>query len=118
VRSNPAPFLSSIRPPVAISSAPSFVPGAGSRSSPTFNAPAALHTSPSTGALRQETSLQPPALAKYLMQRKSMPAIGLPPPAPPPDMPLPAPPNMPLPAPPPNAPLPAPPAFARKSLAV
>lgn len=119
VRSNPAPFLSSIRPPVAISSAPSFVPGAGVRSSPTLNAPAVLHTSPSTGALRQEPSLQPPALAKYLMQRKSMPAIGLPPPAPPPDMPLPAPPpNMPLPAPPPNAPLPAPPAFARKSLAV
>lgn len=125
VRSDPAPFLSSIRPSpsVAISSTPSFTPGTGRRSPPSFNlnhAPTILHSSPSTGALRQEASLKAPLPAKHLLQRKSMPAMGLPPPAPPPDMPLPAPPpNMPLPAPPPNMPLPAPPTFAtRQSLAV
>ncbi|KAF2998967.1 hypothetical protein E8E13_007162 [Curvularia kusanoi] len=130
VSSDRAPFLSSIRPPVTISSTPSFVPGSGRRSPPTLNAPAILHSSPSTGALRQEASLLVPGQAKHLMQRKSMPAMGLPPPAPPPDMPLPAPPpppkmplpapppSMSLPAPPPNTPLPAPPAFARKSVAI
>ena len=119
VRSDPAPFLASIRPSIAISSSPSFVPGAGRRSPSASNAPTVLHSSPSTGALRQDASLQAPAQAKHLMQRKSMPAMGLPPPAPPPDMPLPAPPpNMPLPAPPPNIPLPAPPASAGQGLAV
>ncbi|KAF2629085.1 hypothetical protein BU25DRAFT_420497 [Macroventuria anomochaeta] len=114
IRSDPAPFLSSIRPTIAISSTPSFVPGTCRRSPPAMNASTVLHSSPSTGALRQEASLQAPAQPKYLMQQKSMPAMGLPPPAPPPDMPLPAPPpNMPLLAPPPNMPLPAPPASAR-----
>ncbi|KAJ4406582.1 hypothetical protein N0V91_004525 [Didymella pomorum] len=113
VRSNPAPFLSSIRPAISISSTPSFVPGTGRRSPPNV-----LHSSPSTGALR-EASLQAPSQPKHLMQRKSMPAMGLPPPAPPPDMPLPAPPpSMPLPAPPPTMPLPAPPVAARQTLAV
>ena len=119
VRSDPAPFLSSIRPAIAISSTPSFVPGTGRRSPPGLNAPTVLHSSPSTGALRQQASLQTPAQSKHLMQRKSMPAIGLPPPAPPPDMPLPAPPpTMPLPAPPPSMPLPAPPTSARQSVQV
>ncbi|KAF3039956.1 hypothetical protein E8E12_009086 [Didymella heteroderae] len=114
VRSDPAPFLSSIRPAITISSTPSFVPGTGRRSPPN-----ALHSSPSTGVLRQEASLQAPVPSKHLIQRKSMPAMSLPPPAPPPDMPLPAPPpNMPLPAPPPSMPLPAPPVSARQTLAV
>lgn len=114
VRADPAPFLSSIRPAITISSTPSFVPGTGRRSPPNV-----LHPSPSTGALRQEASLSAPAQSKHLIQRKSMPAMSLPPPAPPPDMPLPAPPpNMPLPAPPPTMPLPAPPVAARPTLAV
>ncbi|KAJ4988481.1 peptidase family m20 m25 m40 protein [Stagonosporopsis vannaccii] len=116
VRADPAPFLASIRPSIAISSTPSFVPGTGRKSPP---AARVLHSSPSTGTLRQETSLQAPTPPKLLMQRKSMPAMGLPPPAPPPDMPLPAPPpNMPLPAPPPTMPLPAPPTNARQSLII
>lgn len=116
VRSDPAPFLSSIRPAITISSTPSFVPGTGRRSPPATHV---LHSSPSTCALRQEASLHAPAQSKHLMQRKSMPAMGLPPPAPPPDMPLPAPPpNMPLPAPPPNMPLPAPPVSPSQTLAV
>ncbi|KAF1923319.1 uncharacterized protein M421DRAFT_328538 [Didymella exigua CBS 183.55] len=116
VRSDHAPFLSSIRPTITISSTPSFVPGTGQRSPP---ATRFLHTSPSIDASREEASLQAPAQSKHLMQRKSLPAMGLPPPAPPPDMPLPAPPpNMPLPAPPPNMPLPAPPVTARQTLAV
>lgn len=116
VRADPAPFLSSIRPSIAISSTPSFVPGTGRKSPP---ATRVLHSSPSTGALRQEASLQAPTPAKHLMQRKSMPAMGLPPPAPPPDMPLPAPPPiMQLPAPPPTMPLPAPPTSARQSVIV
>lgn len=114
VRSDPAPFLSSIRPAITISSTPSFVPGTGRRSPPNV-----LHSSPSTGALRHEASLQAAPQPKHLMQRKSMPAIGLPPPAPPPDMPLPAPPpSIPLPAPPPTMPLPAPPVDAGRTLAV
>ncbi|KAF3051897.1 hypothetical protein E8E11_011329 [Didymella keratinophila] len=114
VRSDPAPFLSSIRPAITISSTPSFVPGTGRRSPPNV-----LHLSPSTGALRQEAAPSAPAQPKHLMQPKSLPAMGLPPPAPPPDMPLPAPPpSMPLPAPPPNMPLPAPPVAARQTLAV
>ncbi|KZM28078.1 uncharacterized protein EKO05_0000869 [Ascochyta rabiei] len=108
IRSDPAPFLSSIRPTIAISSSPSFVPGTGLRSPPGLSANRVLHSSPSTGALRQEASLQTPALSKNLMLRKSMPVLGLPPPAPPPDMPLPAPP--------PNMPLPLPPTSARQSL--
>ncbi|KAH6629659.1 hypothetical protein C7974DRAFT_413434 [Boeremia exigua] len=107
VRSDPAPFLSSIRPAITISSTPSFVPGTGRRSPPAPHP--RLHSSPSTGALR-DAALLPPLQAKHLVQRKSMPAMGLPPPAPPPDMPLPAPPpGLPLPAPPPDMPLPAPP---------
>jgi hypothetical protein len=116
VRSDPAPFLSSIRPAITISSTLSFVPGTGR---PTPPGPRVLHSSPSTGALRQEASLQAPAQSNHLLQRKSMPAMGLPPPAPPPNMPLPAPPpNMPLPALPPNMPLPAPPVSAQQTLAI
>jgi len=119
IRSDPAPFLHSMRPTIAISSTPSFVPGTGRRSPPALHPSTVLHSSPSTGALRQEASLQAPAPSKNLMSRKSMPAMGLPPPAPPPDMPLPAPPpNMPLPAPPPNMPLPPPPTSASQSLLV
>ena len=113
IRSDPTPFLSSIRPTITISSTPSFVHGTG-RKSPATNASTVLHPSPSTGALRESASLQAPVPSKYLMSRKSMPAIGLPPPAPPPDIPLPPPPNMPLPAPPPTTPLPAPPISARQ----
>ncbi|KAJ4309285.1 hypothetical protein N0V94_009004 [Neodidymelliopsis sp. IMI 364377] len=124
IRSDPAPFLSSIRPALAVSSTPSFVPGTGRRASSVTPPPATLastvlHSSPSMGALRQQASLVPPAQTKNLMSRKSMPVIGLPPPAPPPDMPLPAPPpTMPLPAPPPNMPLPPPPASTQRSVAV
>lgn len=119
IRSDPAPFLASMRPTIAISSTPSFVPGTGRRSPPALHPNVVLHSSPSTGALRQEASLQTPAFSKNLMARKSMPAMSLPPPAPPPDMPLPAPPpNMPLPAPPPNMPLPPPPRYARQSFLV
>lgn len=119
IRSDPAPFLHSMRPTIAISSTPSFVPGTGRRSPPALHPSTVLHSSPSTGALRQEASLQAPETSRNLMSRKSMPAMGLLPPVPPPDMPLPAPPpNMPLPALPPNMPLPAPPASARQSLQV
>ncbi|KAF9693410.1 hypothetical protein EKO04_008809 [Ascochyta lentis] len=110
IRSDPAPFLSSIRPTIAISSSPSFVPGTGRRSPPALSTGRVLHSSPSTGALKQEASLQAPTLPKSLVSRKSMPAMGLPPPAPPPDMPLPAPP--------PNMPLPPPPTSARQGLLV
>lgn len=118
VRSDPAPFLSSIRPAITISSTPSFVPGTGRRSPPAMSAMTVLHSSTSTGALRQD-SLHVAAPTNHLAQRKSMPALGLPPPAPPPDIPLPAPPpNMPLPSPPPNMPLPVLPTSARQSLAI
>ncbi len=112
IRSDPAPFLSSMRPALVISSTPSFIPGTGRRGSitppPTTTASAVLQPSPGHSDLRNWGQNLAPS--KNLMARKSMPVISLPPPAPPPDMPLPAPPpNMPLPAPPPNMPLPAPP---------
>ncbi|KAF2744253.1 hypothetical protein M011DRAFT_194944 [Sporormia fimetaria CBS 119925] len=110
IRSDPAPFLSSSRPvpgPVrAISSTPSFIPG--KRSSPNSASP-----QPSTSI----SALRPPVLPHTVSSVRSMPAMGLPPPAPPPTMPLPAPPPLSpptvplpaLPAPPPTIPLPAPP---------
>ncbi|KAH7359834.1 hypothetical protein BKA66DRAFT_224293 [Pyrenochaeta sp. MPI-SDFR-AT-0127] len=131
IRSDPAPFLSSSRPVRAISSTPSFVPGRRSSNAATL-APRPLQSTPSIDTLRQQAlahQTQMQAQQKSVATRKSMSAIGLPPPAPPPNMPLPTlppptmplpslplnmslpsqPPNMPLPPPPPNMPLPAPP---------
>ncbi|KAF2109913.1 hypothetical protein BDV96DRAFT_502015 [Lophiotrema nucula] len=85
VRSDPAPFLSSYRPMRAISSTPSFLPG--KRASSASAASLSIHSSPSVGALRQQAQQQ--AMARGVTPRKSMPVIGLPPPAPPPSMPLP-----------------------------
>ncbi|KAF2279400.1 uncharacterized protein EI97DRAFT_448180 [Westerdykella ornata] len=77
IRSDPAPFLSSSRtnngPVRAISSTPSFVPS--KRAS----------TIAPNSQSQQRLSVVP---------RRSMPAMGLPPPAPPPNMPLPPPPPM------------------------
>ncbi|KAF2265963.1 hypothetical protein CC78DRAFT_169693 [Lojkania enalia] len=96
VRSDPAPFLSSrsfnthIAPVRAISSTPSFVPGNRASMAPT------LHSSPSVGVLRGQGAIR--GEIKGVTPRRSMPAMGLPPPAPPPNMPLPPPPpNMALP---------------------
>lgn len=141
IRSDPAPFLSSSRPVRAISSTPSFVPGRRA-SNAAISAPKPLQPTLSIDTLRQQAlaqQTQSQALEKTVATRKSMSAIGLPPPAPPPNMPLPTlpppnmppptlpppnmplptlplnmslpgrPPNMPLPPPPPNMPLPAPP---------
>jgi hypothetical protein len=102
---DPAPFLSS-RPVRAIASTPSFVPGRRMSNAPP---PSLSHLTPSIDALRQQ------ALAQHIDQkiiapRRSMAALGLPPPAPPPNMPLPAPPrDVSSPTPPPNMPLPVPP---------
>lgn len=119
IRSDPAPFLSSSRPVRAISSTPSFVPG---RRSPNAQAlaPSAriVRAAPSIDTIRQQALAQQ-SQPKSVAPRRSMPALGLPPPAPPPTMPLPTlPPNMPLPPtpsnkspfmPPPNVPLRTPP---------
>jgi hypothetical protein len=103
---DPAPFLSS-RPVRAIASTPSFVPGRRMSNAP---APSLAHQStPSIDALRQQALAQHNE-QKTITTRRSMATIGLPPPAPPPNMPLPPPPrNISSPTPPPNMPLPAPP---------
>jgi hypothetical protein len=89
VRSGPIPLI--LAPVRAISSTPSFVPGKRASASPS------LTQSPSIPFLRQQAQ-------HGVTPRRSMPVMGLPPPAPPP--------NMPLPPPPPNMPLPQPPAFS------
>ena len=117
IRSNPAPFTSFSRPVRAIQSTPSFVPGNRSSSGPT-SAPRQLQTTASIDTLRQEALAQ--QNQKVIAPRRSMPAIGLPPPAPPPNMPLPPPPpNMPLPSLPVGMPLPlSPPMDTSKGVAV
>lgn len=122
-RTKPAPFmLASSRPVRAIASTPSFVP---SRRTSNPQVPAVNTQTvqqPSSSALREHLPAQ--FEPKFVAPRRSMPAIGLPPPVSPPSMPLPAlPPNLPLPppppatnvslpGPPPNMPLPAPPPSA------
>ncbi|KAI8941849.1 hypothetical protein NX059_003047 [Plenodomus lindquistii] len=122
IRSDPAPFLSSSRPVRAVYSTPSFVSGRRSSNAQSLAPPARLlQGTPSIDTLRQQALAQRPP-TKVITPRRSMPAIGLPPPAPPPNMPLPTlpptplnksaptpPPNMPLPTPPPNMSLPTPP---------
>ncbi|OAL47727.1 hypothetical protein IQ07DRAFT_646632 [Pyrenochaeta sp. DS3sAY3a] len=112
IRASPAPFLSASRPVRAIQSTPSFVPGRRASNVPT-PAPRQLHSTSSIDTLRQQAlaqQTQQQAMQKAILPRRSMPGIGLPPPAPPPDMPLPPPPpNMPLPSLPPNVSLPTPP---------
>ncbi|KAJ4364426.1 hypothetical protein N0V83_009020 [Neocucurbitaria cava] len=131
IRTDPAPFLSAPRPVRAIQSTPSFVPGRRSSNGPT-SAPRQLQATPSIDTLRQQALAQQTqqmaehqAQQKVINSRRSMPAIGLPPPVPPPNMPLPPPPpNMPLPTlppsmsqrtPPPNMPLPPPPPTAEST---
>ncbi|KAF2004590.1 hypothetical protein P154DRAFT_426191 [Amniculicola lignicola CBS 123094] len=109
IRSDPAPFLSSSRPaPVrAIASTPSFVQG--QRASVMQSGVPMLSIAPSMPQLRQSVPVQ--ATYKGLIPMRSMSAIGLGPPAPPP--------NMPLPPPPPSMPLPMPPGGAvARALAV
>ncbi|KAL6172116.1 hypothetical protein ACJQWK_02294 [Exserohilum turcicum] len=114
---DPAPFLS-IRPVRPIQSTPSFVPGRRMSSMPapstTSNYQSVLHVE----TLRQRTLAQQNE-HKTITPRRSLASFRLPPPAPPPNMPLPLPPrnvtsptpppNMPLPPTPPNMGLPAPP---------
>jgi hypothetical protein len=120
-RTGPAPFLlNPSRPVRAISSTPSFVPSGRRTSNPQispFGTQPVGHPAPKIVAQRELASAQPQQ--KFVAPRRSMSALGLPPPAPPPDMPLPTlpptqplpptPPNMALPGPPPNMPLPGPP---------
>jgi hypothetical protein len=89
VRSGPIPLI--LAPVRAISSTPSFVPGNRASASPSPS------QGPSIPVLRQQAQ-------RSVTPRRSIPVMGLPPPAPPP--------NMPLPPPPPNMPLPQPPAFS------
>jgi hypothetical protein len=112
---DPAPFLSS-RPVRAIASTPSFVPG---RRMSNARATSPIHQSiPSIDTLRQQAFAQHND-QKTITTRRSTAAIGLPPPAPPPNMPLPPPPNMGLPAPPPTMPLPpTPPELASRAAAI
>jgi len=111
-RTSPAPFLlSSNRPVPAIASTPSFVPGrrTSNPQTPSPRTSGALQPSQSIDALRDQTQAEVQQ-QHSVAPRRSMPVIGLPPPAPPPNMPLPTlPSNLPLPPPPPNMPLPAPP---------
>ncbi len=102
----------------AISSMPSFVPGRRSSNAPT-SAPRQLQSPSSIDMLKQRSQSQ--SMQKGIISRQSMTAIGLPPPAPPPNMPLPSlpshitpvvPSHMPPPVPPPNMPLPPPPMMA------
>ncbi|KAH3971518.1 hypothetical protein HBI56_138940 [Parastagonospora nodorum] len=140
-RTSPAPFLlAPSRPVRAISSTPSFVPSRRT-SNPQELAPTQTSQQPSSSALREHI----PASfeMKSVAPRRSMPAMNLPPPVPPPNMPLPTlppasspptmalppppsasttniaipgpPPSMPLPAPPPSAPLPPTPPQLRAS---
>jgi hypothetical protein len=107
-RTAPAPFiLTPSRPVRAVASTPSFVPGRRI-SNPQVLASNLDTTQPSASgvaALREETQAQ--AEQNLITPRRSMGAIGLPPPVPPPNMPLPTlPPKLPLPPTPPNAPLP------------
>jgi hypothetical protein len=108
-RTSPAPFLlNPSRPVRAVASTPSFVPGRRT-SNPQASTSNTEVTQPSVsdvGASQEQT--QTPAEQKFITPRRTMTAIGLPPPVPPPNMPLPTlPPNLPLPPTPPNA-LPAP----------
>ncbi|CAI6334051.1 unnamed protein product [Periconia digitata] len=90
IRSSTAPFLSQSRPARAISNTPSFVPGKRASAAPTAStlpATPTLSSSPSIPVLRgQGQQLSPP---KSVSPRRSVPNMGLPPPAPPPTMPLP-----------------------------
>lgn len=93
IRSEPAAFLSTRRP-MGVSArnrSPSIEPPIR----PSSAQPPGGHTGPTKMDMQPRFTVQP---------RRSMPVLGLPPPAPPP--------NMPLPAPPPNAPLPPPPTSA------
>ncbi|KAF2821228.1 hypothetical protein CC86DRAFT_110983 [Ophiobolus disseminans] len=115
-RTSPAPFiLGANRPFPAVASTPSFVPGKRT-SNPTIlppTTPGTLQPSPSIDTLRERAHMQMQQ-QHSVAPRRSMPAIGLPPPAPPPNMPLPTlPPNYPLPPlpPPPPTALPTPPAL-------
>ncbi|KAH8725570.1 hypothetical protein GQ44DRAFT_706781 [Phaeosphaeriaceae sp. PMI808] len=123
-RTTPAPFLlSSARPVRPVASTPSFVPSRRTSNSPDLplNTHSALQSSISSSALREHGRAQ--GHQKFVAPRRSMPAIGLPPPVPPPNLPLPtlprnitspsltptspSPSHMPLPGPPPTAPLPS-----------
>ncbi|KAJ5062779.1 hypothetical protein J3E74DRAFT_463950 [Bipolaris maydis] len=110
IRSDRAPFLSS-RPLRLISSTPSFVPG---QRMSIQAAPATTNVQayPNIEALRQRTLAQQTS-QKTIVPKRSLSSIGLPPPAPPPNMPLPPPPrNIASPTPPPSIPLPPPPPTA------
>ncbi|KAF5853348.1 hypothetical protein GGP41_001917 [Bipolaris sorokiniana] len=110
IRSDRAPFLSS-RPLRLISSTPSFVPGQrmSIQAAPTTTNVQAF---PNIEALRQRTLAQQTS-QKTIVPKCSLSSIGLPPPAPPPNMPLPPPPrNITSPTPPPSIPLPPPPPTA------
>ncbi|XP_014556431.1 hypothetical protein COCVIDRAFT_26833 [Bipolaris victoriae FI3] len=110
IRSDRAPFLSS-RPLRLISSTPSFVPGQrmSIQAVPTTTN---VQAYPNIEALRQRTLAQQTS-QKTIVVKHSLSSIGLPPPAPPPNMPLPPPPrNITSPTPPPSIPLPPPPPTA------
>jgi hypothetical protein len=107
IRSDPAPFLSSSRPAhgPARASTPSFVPNKRQSATPTIS----VYPSPSIPVLRQQAE-QEAVFQLELAYQRSMPAMGLPPPAPPP--------TMPLPRPPPSMPLPRPPIAPPRAIAV
>lgn len=123
-RASQVPLQAASRPIRAIASTPSFLPG--KRTSNPIVAPINPRISVS-GTYKPESPIEgrlQPQL-RIIPPRRSMGAIGMPPPMPPPDLPLPPPPpstalppvpsmvqpgpppSMPLPAPPPNMPLPS-----------
>jgi hypothetical protein len=110
-RTTPAPFLlNPSRPVRAIASTPSFVPSrrTSNPQDPPFSAQPTVQSNPVIVAPTDLASTQ--TQQKFVAPRRSMSAIGLPPPVPPPNMPLPTlPSSLPLPATPPNMPLPPPP---------
>jgi hypothetical protein len=111
-RTLPAPFLlTPSRPVRAVASTPSFVPGRRTSNPQALTSNTEI-TQPSVSdvdASREQT--QTPTEQKFITPRRTMTAIDLPPPVPPPNMPLPTlPPKLPLPLTPPNAlPTPLPP---------
>jgi hypothetical protein len=112
-RTTPAPFLlTPSRPVRAVASTPSFVPGRRT-SNPqvlTTNMKIAQPIVSDLGPSIVQAQAQAQAEQKPITPRRSMTAIGLPPPVPPPNVPLPTlPPNLPLPPTPPNVTLPPPP---------
>lgn len=110
-RTTPAPFLlNPSRPVRAIASTPSFVPSRRTSNPQALPSTTQIASQLDLGIVASREQDETLVQHNFVAPRRSMPAIGLPPPVPPPNMPLPTlPPNLPLPPTPLKMPLPLPP---------